>query len=396
MTGTEATSGTRLRAGSIALAVAIVLVPAVVGTKSAEAQTYKEKVLYSFRGKADGRFPYAGLVRDAAGNLYGTTYQGGAYGLGTVFKLSKTGKKTVLHSFARTGGDGANPEAGLVRDAAGNLYGTTPYGGASGYGTVFMLDTTGKETVLYSFTGTGGDGAEPLFGYLVRDAAGNLYGTTEGGGASGYGTVFMLDETGNETVLYSFTGTGGDGTEPAAGLVRDAAGNLYGTTKSGGASGYYGTVFMLDTTGKETVLHSFDGSDGADPLAGLVRDAAGNLYGTTNSGDGYGTVFMLDETGKETVLHSFKRPSREGAYPFGLVRDAKGNLYGTTFEGGASGLGTVFMLDKTGKETVLHRFAGSDGAYPDAGLVRDAKGNLYGTTSIGGAYEDGTMFELTP
>jgi uncharacterized repeat protein (TIGR03803 family) len=319
-------------------------------------RTNKEPVLYSFTGPPDGANPdRGGVVRDAAGNLYGTTLAGGASGYyGTVFKLDNTGKESVLYSF--TGGaDGGEPFAGVVRDAKGNLYGTTTYGGdltcdaPYGCGVVFKVDTTGTETVLHTFTGSGGDGGNPVAG-LVRDAAGNLYGTTRWYGASGDGTVFNVDRTGKETVLYSFTG--GDGSTPYAGLVRDAAGNLYGTTLDGGGSGY-GTVFKLDKSGKETVLHSFAGppADGAYPFAGLVRDAKGNLYGTTGSGGPFdwGTVFKLDKTGKESVLHSFTGAADGGSPWSGLVRDARGNLYGTTSQGGStgcegSGCGVVFKL----------------------------------------------------
>jgi uncharacterized repeat protein (TIGR03803 family) len=187
----------------------------------------------------DGANPFARLIRGKLGKLYGTTYAGGASGWGVVFELDPTGKETVLHSF--TGGaDGGHPDAGLVGDGAGNFYGTTPYGGdlsgcrnGSGCGVVFELDPTGTETVFYGFTG-GANGAIPAAG-LVWDAAGNLYGTTSRGGAAGSGVVFKLDPTGKETVLYRFT-VGADGAIPTAGLVRDAAGNLYGTTGGGGAS----------------------------------------------------------------------------------------------------------------------------------------------------------------
>ena len=188
-----------------------------------------------------------------------------------------------LHTF--TGGDGYQPYAGLVRDSAGNLYGTTAGGGTYGAGVVFQLDATGAETVLYSFTG-GADGATPVAD-VKRDSAGNLYGTTAGGGTYGAGVVFQLDATGAYTVRYTFTG-GADGANPYARLVRDSAGNLYGTTVNGGAYGY-GVVFKLDTTGAETVLHSFTGGkDGANPYAGLLLDSASNLYGTTYYGGAYG------------------------------------------------------------------------------------------------------------
>jgi uncharacterized repeat protein (TIGR03803 family) len=403
-----------LRAARGALALAIVLVPAVLATRSVQAQTYT--VLYSFNSySTDGQSPYAGLVRDAVGNLYGTTSEGGTSGSGVVFKLDTTGNETVLYSF--TGGDdGANPYAGLIRDGAGNLYGTAVYGGALGEGVVFKLHTTGKETALYSFTG-GADGANPYAG-LVRDAAGNLYGTASAGGSSacseGCGVVFKVDTTGKEIVLHTFAGFPTDGEFPYGGLVRDSAGNLYGTTYSGGAFDG-GVVFRLDATGKETLLYTFTGgADGGNPYAGLVRDRAGNLYGTTITGgsgrcgaEGCGVVFKLATTGKEKVLYSFARGA-DGVNPNpygGLVRDAAGNLYGTTVGGGAFGSGDVFKLDTTGKKTALYTFTGgADGANPYGGLIRDSAGNLYGTTLSGGGAvclpgyfcPAGALFMLTP
>jgi uncharacterized repeat protein (TIGR03803 family) len=311
--------------------------------------TGKETVLYSFAGGSDGDNPHAGLVRDSAGNLYGTTVYGGtngcSSGCGIVFKLDKTNKKTLLHEFTGAS-DGEYPYAGLIRDSAGNLYGTTYAGGASGFGTVFKVDTTGKETILHSFTGGAADGEYPFAG-LVRDAAGNLYGTTQNGGAFNYGTVFKLDATNKETLLYSFSG-GVDGGYPYYGyLVRDSAGNLYGTTFEGGAFNY-GVVFKLDKTGKETVLYSFAGGtkDGEYPYGGVVRDPSGSLYGTTYLGGAFseGTVFKVGTTGKETLLRSLAY-STDGGYPYdGLVRDSAGNLYGTTDAGGPAGAGTVFKL----------------------------------------------------
>ena len=293
--------GIRGRAAGAALALAIMLVPAVLTIGSAQAQTYTYSLLYEFTGAPDG----AGceVCVDEKGILYGGTVYGGdsacnaPTGCGTVFKLDTTGKETVLYSFTGTGGDGAIPLGCVVQDSKGNLYGTTTYGGElscnapNGCGTVFKMDTTGKETVLYSFTGSP-DAAEPESA-LLRDAEGNLYGTAPSGGAYGYGAVFKVDTTGKESVLYSFSG-GSDGANPYGGLLRDAKGNLYGTTTAGGASGY-GTVFKVDTTGKETVLHSFAGSDGANPAFGsLVEDTKGNLYGTTSGFTyGHGTVFKL-------------------------------------------------------------------------------------------------------
>jgi len=392
-------------AASAASSFAIVMVLVICALGSARAQTFT--LLYTFTGGSDGRGPFGGVILDGAGNLYGTTTEGGnlacSLGCGTVFKVDTSGNETVLYSFAGTGaGDGEYPNATLLRDTQGNLYGTTESGGAFGYGTVFKLSAAGAETVLHSFTGTGGDGKFP-FGGVARDGQGNLYGTTNTGGVFGVGTVFRVDATGNETVLYSFTGTGSDGKSPYAGVVRDAQGNLYGTTESGGTSNV-GTVFKVDATGTETILYSFTvtGGDGAEPMSGLVRDAQGNLYGTTNAGGvgvggGNGVVFKVDKTGREKVLFRFPGTGADGIRPHGVVRDAQGNLYGTTVFHGAFGWGTVFKLSPTGKQTVLYNFNGgnADGGDPYAGVVLDGQGNIYGATSAG-AIGYGTVFKITP
>ena len=350
-----------------------------------------ETVLYSFGGSPDGASPYGGLISDSAGNLYGTTVYGGA-GAGTVFKLSPSGTETVLYSF--TGGsDGAYPYAGLIADSAGNLYGTTFGGGASYAGTVFKLSPSGTETVLHSFAWS--DGALP-YGGLIADSAGNLYGTTWNGGSGSCGTVFKLSPSGTETVLYSFT-CGIDGAYPYAGLIADGAGNLYGTTSGGGAS-YAGTAFKLSPSGTETVLYSFTGgTDGGHPYAGLIADGGGNLYGTTGGGGALnaGTVFKLSPSGTETVLYSFAC-SADGASPYaGLIADSAGNLYGTSLGGCAASNGTVFKVTPSGM-TVLYSFTGgADGALPYAGLIADSAGNLYGTTYSGGTAFVGTVFKLT-
>jgi uncharacterized repeat protein (TIGR03803 family) len=330
----------------------------------------KETVLHSFLG-GDGLSPAAPLIWGPHGALYGTTFEGGTpegggceHGCGAVFVADKTGKETVLYGF--TGGaDGGRPNATLIRDAAGDLYGTTEMGGdmscffvGPGCGVVFKLDTAGKQTVLYRFT-AGTDGGGP--GSLVLDRAGNLYGTTGYGGdlncgnSHGCGTVFKLDKAGGKfTVLYSFAGKT-DGGRPSGSLVRDAAGNLYGTTSNGGdlncqAPYGCGTVFKLDKTGTETVLYSFTGfNDGTSPDT-LISDQAGNFYGTTLGGgtEGSGSVFKLDASGSHTVLHSFR--GTDGKSPNGLIMDGAGNLYGTTSEGGdlscsnRYGCGVVFKL----------------------------------------------------
>ncbi len=399
-------SGINPRTVSAALALAVVVGTAIL---SAHAQAYTESVLYSFKGGTDGSQPVAGLVLDSRGNLYGTTMSGGAFKFGTVFEVSSDGKEIILHSFA--GPDGAIPYYGsLVSDSAGNLYGTTWSGGASGGGTVFEVDTKRNENVLYSFN----EGALPLGG-LVRDSKGRFYGTSSGGGTSA-GTVFELaPKSGGgwtETVLYSFGG-GKDGANPIGGLVRDPKGNFYGATDLGGFA-KYGTVFQLNARKEESILHTFrrESGDGRYPVATLLLDAGGNLYGTTENGgvSNWGTVFKVDASGRETVLHSFTGGT-DGRYPTAsLITDAEGNLYGTTSEGGTGcaehGCGIVFRLDPTNSETVLYRFTGKDGRYPFAGLVLDAAGNLYGTTSQGGSGSKkrcfthgpegcGTVFKLT-
>ena len=379
------------------------------GTVFKISATGKKTVLHSFDPFPKEHHPYASLIMDSAGNLYGTTYDGGQYDGGTVYRISATGQETILHSFG-TGTDGSGPVAALHRDGAGNLYGTTYQGGAKGGGTVFKISANVQETILHSF-GTGTDGSGPVGG-LIMDSAGNLYGTTYKGGANDDGTVFKISTAGNETVLHAFTAA--DGRSPKAGLVMDSAGNLYGTTYSGGPNGG-GTVFKITAAGKETVLRAFHASDGCYPKVGLVMDSAGNLYGTTfyggereiNAG-GNGTVFEISATGKEVVLHSFgKEADRlgledwprpvDGVYPDGaLIRDGSGNLFGTTYSDGEGGDGTVFKISAAGKETVLYLFGGMDGAHPRGHLVMDANGNLYGTTSDGGEQNAGTVFRLYP
>lgn len=338
--------------------------------------TGKETVLYTFTGGADGSGPVGALLRDAAGSLFGTTTSGGTGGSGTVFRLSAKGKKTVLYNFLGSEGsdaDGDEPFGGLIRDAAGNLYGTTLHGGIDplgicnldGCGIVFKVDTAGKETILYRFRGSVDGGASTAG--VIRDAAGNLYGTTQlggdltCGGGYGCGVVFKLDATGQETALYTFEG-GADGLQPAGGLAWGAAGNLYGTAGLGGdlscaeGDGFgCGTVFKVDNAGNETTLHSFaGGKDGFGPSGSLIVDAAGHVWGALSDGGTFnsGYVFRLDPNGKKIVLHSFTGGS-DGAVPYaGVIRDAAGNLYGTTHDGGdltcpqgnGFGCGTVYKI----------------------------------------------------
>jgi uncharacterized repeat protein (TIGR03803 family) len=313
----------------------------------------------------DGINPTGGLIQDASGNLYGTAAGGGtgcgSNGCGVVFNLDTNGKETVLYNFAG-GTDGSGPTGGLIQDANGNFYGTTFVGGGSGChngqgcGTVFKLDPNGKETVLHSFGGNP-DGQYPITG-VIQDANGNLYGTTFYGGVYNKGTVFRLTATGVEAVLRSFKArTDGKGPDR---LIQDAKGNLYGTASEGGSAkcggAGCGVVFRLDLTGKESVLNRFlNTKDGNGPRGGVLRDSKGNLYGTAVGGgtgcgsNGCGVVFKLDVNRKETVLHRFTGGA--GAHPeTGVIRDAQGNLYGTTLNGGdlscgqGQGCGVVFKL----------------------------------------------------
>lgn len=381
----------------------------------------KEKVLYSFCAENscnDGAGPSAGVIVDSAGNLYGATAGGGTgackFGCGTIFQLTnRDGKWTekVLHSFDRK--DGEKPW-GLIFDSAGNLYGATYEGGAFGYGTVFEL-IPGKgewtEKVLHSFNRDGTDGIHPGAS-VIMDTAGNLYGTTGHGGTHNRGTVFelILNNGGwTEKVLHSFSRQGkDDGMVPYASLVRDSIGNLYGTTSMGGTFGT-GTVFeMLPNNGKwtEKVLHSFGSKigDGSHPSTGLTLGATGNLYGTTPDGGFYtgGTVFELifdNRKWTEKVLHSLNPFKRGASSPLAqLVFDNAGNLYDTYWGGGVGGIFELTLHDGMWKESVLHRFSqnGRDGFGPFFdGLVFDTAGNLYGTTIFGGLNGGGTVFELT-
>ena len=261
------------------------------GTVFKIAPSGSESVLYSFpAGSSD---PYSGLIQGSDGNFYGTTGAGGSSDDGTVFQITPSGAATVLHAFAKSGTDGEIPYAGVIQGSDGNLYGTTYFGGANNLGTVFKVTTGGTETVLYSFNG-GSDGEHPYAG-VIQGNDGNFYGTTYQGGSAGNGAIFKLTPGGTEAILHTFAGGSSDGATPEAGLIQGTDGNLYGTTLQGGTNGL-GTVFMITPSGTETVLHSFAGaSDGANPGANLVEGSDGNLYGSTGAGGsgGYGTIFKI-------------------------------------------------------------------------------------------------------
>jgi uncharacterized repeat protein (TIGR03803 family) len=331
----------------------------------------------------------------------------------------------VLYSFRPNGIDGQRPVAGLISDAAGNLYGTTEYGGTGGQGigqgTVFELSPgpggVWKEKSLHSFSYKAGEGYYP-FGSLVLDAVGNLFGMTPDGGTDGLcGTVYeltpQLGGSWNETILLDFDGA--NGCTPYAGLILDASGNLYGTTFNGGPHGSsFGTVFELspqvDGSWNETLLHSFNanGTNCCYPAAALTTNASGNLYSTTYGDlalDTGGTVFELrNEAGTwtEQALHTFIDNGTEGYNSYsGLIFDGSGNLYGTNYNGGANSYGTAFELKPTAggrwTEKILHSFgSGADGANPIASLILDSSGNLYGTTFAGGLYDGGVVFQIKP
>jgi uncharacterized repeat protein (TIGR03803 family) len=397
----------QLRLRSVALAAT--LLTALLATPRAQAQTF---IILGYFGGADGAFPNTGVVRDAAGNLYGTAKYGGRYqncdeelGGGTVYGLNASGTPILVYEFNHAA-PGCLPTSGVTLDPEGNLYGTTAYS------TVYKTDSTGHATLLYQFLGVP-DGSLPSGG-LLRDAQGDFYGTTQSGGLAacaynlGCGTIFKLDASGHESVLYRFTGAA-DGAEPQSNLIQDAAGNLYGTAYNGGGGPCLngcGTAFKLNPSGNLTVLHTFKGgADGFYPTTGLILDSANNLYGVTaNGGDlscaigrgrGCGTVFRLNASGRKTVLYTFEGGTDGAAPAPGLAMDSAGNLYGATGGGDDHYDGTVFKLDTTGKKTVLHQFNGIDGSGPNP-VILDAAGNLYGTTSSGGQYGEGTVFEIAP
>jgi uncharacterized repeat protein (TIGR03803 family) len=421
----------RLFSGLTAVATIFALFTLVAGTL-AEAQT--ETVQYSFTENGSGYSPFS-VTFDAAGNLYGTLIYGGSGvcpnktdGCGTVFELSPNGSggwtRKTLHNFPTNGSDGYDPEAKLILDAAGNLYGTTLNGGSRHYGTVYELMPQGNgkwtEKILHTFSNDGTDGKYPWAG-LVFDAAGNLYGTTFEGGTftvcpGGCGVVFELSPSENgkwtENILLDFGSGYTNAYSPDLGsLIIDSAGNLYGTSGGGGTYGS-GTAFELSPAAggswTETTLHNFGGAgDGAFPQGGLAFDASGNLYGTTSAGGayGFGTAFQLTPAGggnwTETIMHSFDQETGDGTLPrANVIVDSAGNVYGTTLEGGASDIGMVFELSPgiggSWTETVLHSFQdnGLDGETPGPSLTFDSSGNLYGTTYDGGVKKGGTVFKI--
>ncbi len=400
---------TFLKAGASPLVVAVAVALTTGTSSSAVASGNAFKVLYSFAGNGDAAYPYAGLITDKAGNLYGTTIQGGANGDGTIFEITPSGTESILHSF--TGGaDGSQPHGPVIMDKDGNLYGATTYAGAGGAGVVFKIAPDGTYTVLHSFNKNDANGGYPMGG-VIRDKRGDLYGTTQNFGANNQGVVFKIKPNGVYTVLHAFGSFSGDGGTPGGGnLLRDAAGNLYGATNTGGTYNL-GTVFKLAPDGTETILHSFTwfGADGNLPNGDLIMDKSGNLYGTAAGGDGdsyyaEGEVFKITSDGDFKVLHDFTggNGTGDGQGPDGgLFLDIDGNLFGTTCSGGktgSDGAGTIFEISAGGVENVVYSFTGgSDGYCPTGSLIKDGltqRGYFFGTASNGGGSGGGTVFEI--
>ena len=403
--------------------LAIVLVAVAARAFTANAQTVSDTVLYTFDSSPidAANIHDAELVQGIDGNFYGTTYVGGSTnantlrgtGFGMVFRISPGGDFTNLYSFGSYPGDGEYPWAGLVQGSDSNFYGTTYFGGTSGLGTVFRISPSGTETVLYSFFSYLTDGRNPEAG-LVQGSDGNLYGTTELGGANGEGTVFRISPGGDYTNLYSFGNTT-DGHLPQAGLVQGSDSNFYGMTYQGGTSSNWsagggGTVFRISPSGTYTQLYSFGSypKDGILPVGRLVQGSDSNFYGTTGVGGagvsgGFGTVFRISPSGSYTSLYSFGSYEGDGILPqAGLVQGSDGNFYGTTQSGGpsvlncAAGCGTVFRISPGGDYTNLYSFDGSptDAGYPFTTLVQGSDSNFYGMTSLGGTNGEGTVFKL--
>jgi uncharacterized repeat protein (TIGR03803 family) len=393
-------------------------------TMATPAAAQTETILHSFgMPRLDGQRPTPGLAIDASGNIYGTTQFGGAYGYGMLFELTPAvgGGYTekVIHSFNFNHADAIYPQAGVILDAAGNLYGTANEGGANGYGAVFEFSPhvggpwTGK--ILYSFRALP-DGQNPSSA-LTFDAAGNLYGTTAYGGVHGAngGTVFKLTPSAGggwiKKTLYSFNYGGGDGYYVLSGVILDASGNIYGNTTNGGLYTNGIAFELVPGSGgawTEIVLHNFgNGTDGQNPLGTLIFDGSGNLFGGTANGGAntLGIVFELSPvTGggwNESVAYTFGSGT-DGNSPGtgGLLFDGSGNLYGTTGGGGPSTGGTIFKLSPAGGGTwtisTLYGFGATGDGNSPQGVTVDASGNFFGTTYIGGAHDEGTVFEFVP
>ncbi len=360
------------------------------------------QVLHNFQGVTDGANPIGALIQANDGYYYGTTTAGGTINNGTVFRISPSGAENVIYSFQGGTNDGATPVAGLVQGSDGYLYGTTFSGGVNNSGTVFRVSLSGAEEVIHYFLGRA-DGANPQGG-LVWGDDGYFYGTTTHGGSSDNGTVFKVSPSGNERVIYSLQ-INADGNTPST-LIRGSDGYFYGTTENGNRcgwiGGFCGAVFKVSPSGNGSVVYSFQGAgngDGALPTDSLFHSSDGYYYGTTMIGGTSmlglgGTVFRISASGSETVLYSFQGP--DGGEPIGgLVQSRNDYLYGTTGRGGNNENGTVFKISTSGNEEVIHFFEGPDGAHPEASLVQGSDGSFYGTTFAGGSNNNGVVFKIS-
>jgi uncharacterized repeat protein (TIGR03803 family) len=437
---TQRSSGTRTFPGKSLMAVWALGIPLLVsgcgGDSGGSGGTVPPPVppsvaaqtIYSFGGSntdAMSGSESGVLSKGSDGNFYGTTYRGGLalpicrdgaatsdpadVGCGAAYEITPAGEETVLHLFTGAPGDGLYPEV-LIKGNDGNLYGTTQQGGANNLGTVFRITPDGVDSILYSFKGA--DGAGGLG--LLQAGDGNLYGTTQGGGANNSGTVFKLTMDGVETVLYSFTGAqyggaGNDGSGPGGQLIQGTDGNFYGTTLQGGLTcgslpmdpAGCGVVFAVTPSGIETVLHWFSGPDGYAPN-GLIQGNDGNFYGTCGGGPGAaGVAFRISPQGQETTLYAWDDTVAGGGYgPGGLVQASDGNFYGKTGTGGVNEGGTFFQMTPLGLVTTLYSFPntsvpGDTGAEPDTNLVQGDDGGFYGATAQNGTYNRGYFFKLT-
>ncbi|HEY1707049.1 MAG TPA: choice-of-anchor tandem repeat GloVer-containing protein [Rhizomicrobium sp.] len=375
------------------------------------AEAVKLRTLYSFTGSTDGSEPYASVIRDSAGNLYGTTQGGGVYGRGVVFRVTPEGAESVLHSFNGTR-DGGSPRAPLNFDNAGNVYGTAPSGGDKQCqcGVVFKVTPEEDYNVVRRFQST--YRGSPL-GAPVIDAVGNIY------GASGSGVYKISPDGRTVTRLHSFSSLANNGSDPQYGVVMDSAGNLFGSTIYGGSYGL-GIIYKIGTDRTFTILHQIGaGPDRATPNSNLfyanlpMVAENGDLYGSMefsgphtgacNGNGGCGTVYRLTQSGNEKILYTFTNPQKTGNFPFGqVVRDNAGNLYGAANGGPnycnfgiASPCGVIFKLTPAGVESILYAFHGPDGAEPIS-LVIDKAGHLYGATFFGGTRGFGSVFEIDP
>ena len=372
----------------------LVLTLFLIISSVATAQT--ESILYNFPGGN----PQSGITFDSSGNIYGTTVFGGANGAGTVWEVSSTGTYSLLYSFGDSLTDGSGPVAGVTFDSHGNMYGTTRAGGVNGNGTVWEITSTGSYSTLYSFGASASDANDPVAG-VTLDSSGNLYGVTEFGGVSGKGALWQITSSGAYSILYSFGASGGDAAYPVGNVTFDGNGNLFGTSAYGGLYGG-GAVWELASGGSYGLYHSLgaSSSDGATPLAGVAFDVYGNMYGTTKAGGaaGDGTVWEITSSGTYGTLHSFGSSATDGNGPnAGVAVDKSGNLFGTTTAGGTFNAGTVWEISLIGTYQTTYSFGSNspDGATPLGGVTCDSQGNLYGATSVGGSNFYGTAWEIT-